>query len=210
MGVPQVSKKRVIAYVDGFNLYFGLKNKGWKRYYWLDIVTLILNILEPNSDLAGVKYFTSRIVSPESKRKRQANYLEAIQLAASPQIFYGKYQFETLYCSNCSYQENIPKEKMTDVNIAVEMVVDAFQNRFDTALLISGDSDLTPPVKTIRRIFPEKRVLVAFPPDRHSKDLEHAATASFTLSRTKLRDAQLPSEIIKPDGYVLKRPESWR
>lgn len=25
---------RVIAYIDGFNLYFGLKSKGWKRYYW--------------------------------------------------------------------------------------------------------------------------------------------------------------------------------
>lgn len=31
---------------------------------------------------------------------------------------------------------------MTDVNIAVEMMRDAFQDRFDAALLISADSDL--------------------------------------------------------------------
>jgi len=34
---------RVIAYVDGFNLYFGLKSKGWRRYYWLNPRALALN-----------------------------------------------------------------------------------------------------------------------------------------------------------------------
>jgi hypothetical protein len=28
---------RVIAYFDGFNLFFGLKSKGWKQFYWLDV-----------------------------------------------------------------------------------------------------------------------------------------------------------------------------
>ena len=32
--------ERVIAYIDGFNLYFGLKSKGWKRYYWRDLERL--------------------------------------------------------------------------------------------------------------------------------------------------------------------------
>ncbi len=27
---------RVIVYIDGFNLYFGLKSKGWRRYFWLN------------------------------------------------------------------------------------------------------------------------------------------------------------------------------
>ena len=31
---------RVVAYVDGFNLYFGLRSKGWKKYYWLDLCAL--------------------------------------------------------------------------------------------------------------------------------------------------------------------------
>ena len=34
-------KQRVIVYIDGFNFYFGLKsNAKWKKYYWLDIVTI--------------------------------------------------------------------------------------------------------------------------------------------------------------------------
>lgn len=30
----------MIAYVDGFNLYFGLKAAAFKRYYWLDVAAL--------------------------------------------------------------------------------------------------------------------------------------------------------------------------
>ena len=29
--------RRVAVYVDGFNLYYGLRSKGWRRYYWLDL-----------------------------------------------------------------------------------------------------------------------------------------------------------------------------
>ena len=63
MDAPGTEKKRVIAYIDGFNLYFGLKDKGWQRYYWLDVTRLAENILEPNSVLMGVKYFTARVTS---------------------------------------------------------------------------------------------------------------------------------------------------
>ena len=34
-----MDKQKVIVYVDGFNLYYGLKkNLRWRRYYWLDVV----------------------------------------------------------------------------------------------------------------------------------------------------------------------------
>ena len=31
-----VPRGRVIAYIDGFNLYYGLKESDWRRYLWLD------------------------------------------------------------------------------------------------------------------------------------------------------------------------------
>ena len=202
--------KRVIAYVDGFNLYFGLRDMGWRRFYWLDIVKLARSILETGSELADVKYFTARVSFPEEKRKRQSAYLEALEIASSPTIIFGKYRPEAYFCQYCYQEGQIPKEKMTDVNIAVEMMTDAFQDRFDTALLISGDSDLTPPALAIRRLFPEKRVIVAFPPKRSSVDLIGAASAHFTLIRTRLRDAQMPDEIMKSGGAMLKRPDEWK
>ena len=50
---------------------------------------------------------------------------------------------------------------MTDVNIAVELLGDAQDDAFDTAIIISGDSDLTPPVRATLERYPGKRVIVA-------------------------------------------------
>src|SRR6266536_636756 len=43
-GCPVV---RVAAYVDGFNLYFGLKAKYGRRYLWLDLQALAASLLRP-------------------------------------------------------------------------------------------------------------------------------------------------------------------
>ena len=52
---------------------------------------------------------------------------------------------------------------MTDVNIATQILIDAYQDNFDMAMLISGDSDLVPPIKAVHELFPKKRVFVTFP-----------------------------------------------
>ena len=139
--------ERVIAYVDGFNLYFGLKSKGWNRYYWLNIQLLAQNLLKLNQNLLLTKYFTARITSPTDKQRRQSTYLEALETLKDFQILYGKYQLNPRECSHCGFQDEVPNEKMTDVNVAVEMLKDAYQDKFNVALLISADSDLVPQSK---------------------------------------------------------------
>ena len=98
---------------------------------------------------------------------------------------------------------------MTDVNIAVQLLGDAQDDRFDTAIIISGDSDLTPPVSDLRRRYPEKNVIVAFPPRRTSKQLRKIATASLQIGRDKFHHSQFPDRVAKADGYVLERPREW-
>lgn len=53
--------QRVMAYVDGFNLYFGLKDSSFKRYYWLDVSALAQSLLKPGQQLLATHYFTARI-----------------------------------------------------------------------------------------------------------------------------------------------------
>ena len=89
------------------------------------------------------------------------------------------------------------------------MLLDAFHDRFDTALLISGDSDLIPPVKAIRKEF-AKRIVVAFPPERSSIDLKNSADAYFTIGRATFKKSLFPETIVKKDGYTLTRPVAWR
>jgi uncharacterized LabA/DUF88 family protein len=98
---------------------------------------------------------------------------------------------------------------MTDVNLAIQLLGDAFDDHYDVALIISGDSDLTTPIKRVRTRFPAKRLIVAFPPNRHSADLKRAAHGHLTIGEDKLRASQLPEQLTKPDGYVLSRPATW-
>jgi uncharacterized LabA/DUF88 family protein len=202
-------QKRVKFYIDGFNLYFGMKESGWQRYYWLDVYKLAEILLPTNSLLLNVNYFTSRVTDSTGKRKRQGDYLEALATTKT-QIIYGEYRAEPYTCYYCVQERQIFKEKMTDVNIAVEMMADAFADTFDIAVLISGDSDLTPPTAKIRQLFPEKEIHVGFPPKRKSRDLVNAAFRTFDIARMQLRDSQFPDEVTKADGYVLHRPDKWK
>jgi uncharacterized LabA/DUF88 family protein len=202
--------KKVLAYIDGFNLYFGMKSMNWQRYYWLDLNLMIESLLKPDQELTGVKYFTSRVTDNPKKQKRQNDYLEALELNSSIKIFFGKYQITTKECSNCKFINLYPNEKMTDVNIATELITDAYSDLFDVALLVSADSDLVSPVIKVRDLFKQKSVVICFPPNRHSKDLELAANKHFYIKEDSLSNSQLPDFIQKLDGYNLSRPTRWR
>lgn len=201
--------KRVIAYIDGFNLYFGMKAEFGSRFLWLDVEALSRSLLLAGQDLVSTKYFTSRVANQPDKERRQKIYLEALEAATACKFFYGRYQPNIVECKSCHSIWPSPKEKMTDVNIATQMLVDAFTDSFDTALLVSGDTDLIPPILAIKTQFPQKRIGVYFPPKRHSIALQKVVDFSGLIGRKKLRDSQLPDNVTKDDGYVLSRPDTW-
>src|SRR5437868_3537909 len=119
--------KRVITYIDGFNMYFGLKDQKWDRHLWLDVQALSRNLLKPDQQLVHTKYFTARLSQPPDKAKRQNTYIEAIQTLPDVSIYFGHYLSNPRTCRNCGFVYAAPQEKMTDVNIAVELLQDAFQ-----------------------------------------------------------------------------------
>lgn len=203
-------KQRVIVYIDGFNLYFGLKSKGWKRYYWLNLQKLVENLLKPDQFLVCTKYFTSRISLSPDKQKRQSTFIEALETLNNFYIFYGKYQDNAVECLRCGNIFSRPNEKMTDVNIATELLSDAFQDKFDSALLISADSDLAAPITKVKQLFPGKRIVVAFPPNRFSYHLSQLAHANFLIGRKNIANNLFPDKVGKKDGYVLEKPERWQ
>jgi uncharacterized LabA/DUF88 family protein len=212
--VPYMNKdtpmSRLIAFIDGFNLYFGLRSKGWRRFYWLNLQKLAQNLLLPSQTLVETKYFTAKVKSPPDKRKRQTTYLEALGTLANFHIFYGHYLEDQIKCWNCGHTFTTYHEKMTDANIATELLTDAFQNRFDTALIISADGDLVGPVTKVKQLFPGKRIVVVFPPERHSIQLKKIADACLHVSRAVLAKSTFPERVKKADGFVLRRPKSWR
>ena len=82
--------------------------------------------------------------------------------------------------------------------------------KFDTALIMSADSDLCPGIRALKRLRPETKIIAAFPPNRRSDDLRRAVDGAFTIGAAKIRQARLPHQVTTPDGLVLTRPDRWR
>jgi uncharacterized LabA/DUF88 family protein len=113
-------------------------------------------------------------------------------------------------CQVCGSTWTAFEEKMSDVNLATHLLLEAVDDRFDTALVVSGDSDLSTPIRTVLRRWPHKRVVVAFPPKRNSVQLQGVATGYLRIGEDKLRKSQLPDSVQTVSGILLHRLKEWR
>ena len=168
-------------------------------------------LIRPHQSLVKVRYFTARInQAAEGKRRRQLTYLEAIETLPLVDIHYGTYLASPQTCFECGHTFMKHSEKKSDVNIAVKLITDAMNDLYDSAVLISADSDLTPALDAIKANFPQKKVLLFFPPKRSSLSLKNACHVYCgVLNKTTISRSQLPDIVKSRSGYPLKRPDHW-
>lgn len=207
---PQ-SPERLTVYVDGFNLYHGLKERSGRRLLWLDLVELS-RLLRPRSSLIRVCYFTAPVLDDPAAASRQGRYQAAL-LAQSPgliEITQGRYQKKLRSCRSCGATWTQYEEKETDVNIATTLVADAATGTTDSALIISADSDLAPAIRTARSLNTTMFLAAAFPPLRYSAELSNLMPASFSIGMSKLTRSQLPRTVVDSvSGRTYNRPAKW-
>ena len=219
--VQALPKYPVVAYIDGFNLYFGIRwqamkegtleapDPRWYSYLWLDLDRMCQRMLTDRQELVAIKYFTAPIIGGKKKRERQNAYLDAIRTLPKLQVILGRFEPDRKECDKCKHSNLHPQEKKTDVNIATNMICDAMADVYETAILVTADSDLVPAVQAVRKLKPNKRIIVAFPPNRYSKELQDATHSKFVIWERLLRKSSLP-EVIKRDGLAdIVRPEKY-
>ncbi len=205
--------ERVIVYIDGFNFYHGLLRKGWIDLKWLDYYQLSLNIINPNQSLEVVRYFTARksnIPSDPNIEKRQNDYIDALDANPDLHIYEGNFQPSWKACRFCRSSYQAWKEKRSDVNLATELLVDAFRDRFDVAILVAADSDYISPVHVINEQFPHKLLKVAIPPGNNSDALTGIAKVLFYINRGPVEAAQFMDCVTLPSGHKVYRPLEWK
>lgn len=134
--LPEMGLERVITYIDGFNLYHGLMEAGLGSSRWLDLAKLGASMLEPHQDPVLTRYFTTRVKGNRDKSVRQARYIDALEAQGGIQIDYGYFLSKSVVCYGCERTWASHEEKKTDVNIAVRMLEDAYDDKLDTALVV--------------------------------------------------------------------------
>lgn len=216
------AKPRAIVYIDGFNFYYGaVKGTSWK---WLDFAELCRRLLK-DDDIQAILYFTAKVTGTV-KQARQMALWQALATLPKLTIIPGHFKRKSVECTHgsCNYigDRHFPtfEEKHTDVNIAIRMLDDAYRDCCDRLILFSGDSDLVPVVRLIRKRFPDKRVIVYAPngakdhtgatiKDRRADELKQAANDGRDLPDKLLSLSLMPDVVIDAKGNKIKKPIGW-
>ncbi len=144
---PKMSAaKRTAIFIDGSNLYHKLKKLKIQKTSRFDYAGLC-RYLASGSQLAGIHYYVGVILA--SPHDPTAQRLQAKQM-----ILFNHLRDQGIHLqrgflmkSACSYHE-----KGVDVNIAVDMLVGAYEDMYDKAILISSDTDLIPAIHKVRNL----------------------------------------------------------
>lgn len=206
---------RTFVYLDGFNFYYGAVRG--TPYKWLNIPEMCRRLL-PRHQIERVKYFTALISArpgDPDQANRQQTYLRALRTLPEMEVHLGHFltSHVRMPVANCPpgeqrYEKVIKtEEKGSDVNLAVQLVADAYRSRFEAAVVVSNDSDLAEAVRIVRQEL-QLTVGILNPHKRASRTLLAHASFMKPIRRGVLGACQLPTPLSDEEGLIHK-PVRW-
>lgn len=213
------STKRVSFFVDGFNLYHSLCSAEHKHpdqpVKWLDLPALLnssLSSIDGWCEINQIFYFTAYAEHLQQKDPgkihRHKAYVRALT-ANKVNVIINHFKRKDVWDSFNGTQVVSHEEKETDVAIACHVLKGAHLNEYETAVVVSGDTDLRPLAETFQQLYPEKTLLFAFPFDRKNTELAKAAPDSFTFSAKTYATHQFPDKVQLPSKKFVYKPKEW-
>jgi uncharacterized LabA/DUF88 family protein len=210
---------RTAFLVDGFNLYHSAREAakalGGSGAKWLDIKALCasyLHIIGSGATLGEVRYFSALATHLEAGNpdvtRRHRDFMACLK-DTGIKIELARFKKKTLRCEHCGGRLVRREEKETDVAIACRLIELLVEDRADSVVLLSGDTDLAPAARLAGRIFPDKTVAFAFPFGRKNKELEQLAELSFQISKKQYANHQFADPYILKNGREVAKPASW-
>jgi hypothetical protein len=124
-------------------------------------------------------------------------------------VHLGRFKRKTVECHLCHQEDVRHEEKETDVAMAVQLLEVGHSGEADSVVLVTGDTDLAPAVRTCRRLFPGVFIYFAFPYKRHNEELEQLSPGSFNIKCRSYLRYQYPDPLELPDGALLAKPPEW-
>lgn len=195
-------------YIDGFNVYYSLNNRRFRKYKWLNYRNVAESIIKTGDNIAGIFYFTTFVEWKPDSVARHKQYIKALRSVGIETVL-GRFMKKKVRCHICGKHYTTREEKQTDVNIALHLLSDAITDTYDRAVIVSGDTDLVPVIEAVHRIAPDKEIGILFPLRRYNNSLEKAADFAITMREKMLSRCQLPDKI-RIGNTTIERPSSWR
>jgi len=139
------TQERISIFIDGSNLYHGLKVIGIKRIDFDEFTKL----LAEGRDIRRIFYYTAEMDRDFDEQRfiKHQNFINKLSSIS---------KFKVVFCTFKKITEKDGKIryeiKGDDVQLANDMLVGAYENFYDTAILVSGDEDFKPVVRTVRKL----------------------------------------------------------
>jgi len=137
--------ERVCIFIDGSNFYHGLKILEIKRIDFNEFTKLLAR----DNEIKRIFYYTARMdkTFDEQRFLKHQNFLKKLSLIPKFKIVF------------CTFKKIIEQDgkiryevKGDDVKLANDMLVGAYENLYDIAILVSGDEDFKPVVRTVKKL----------------------------------------------------------
>lgn len=198
--------RRVIVYIDGFNLYHAIDELNKPHLKWLDVRAMAESLLRRDEVLKAVKYFSAFATWMPDRFARHRAYVDAI-MARGAIVHMAQFKEKRRKCFSCGAKWIGHEEKETDVQVAVHMVADALKGEAERLIVITADTDLAPAVRMIAGSAPQCEVFIAAPPKRFGKC--RVLMPKLELTAGRLANCLLPESIELPDGCEVIRPATY-
>ncbi len=139
-------KEKVAVYIDGSNFYHYLKDKeiSFHKGIKFDFKAFV-DFLVNGRNCISKRYYTGIFRNVDNSQKSQV-------LVKGQQKFLSEIEKDGFIVKRgrIMYDSGRTREKGTDVKIAADLIIGAVDNLYDTAILVSSDTDLVPAIKYMR------------------------------------------------------------
>lgn len=215
MGKDLAVPRRVCFLVDGFNVYHSIKEAlettPTASMKWLDLLAFCRSFL-PNigrdTTLERVFYFSALAEWWPDKAQRHADYVRALR-STGVEIQMGRFKEKDAQCPKCKQLYKRHEEKETDVAVAAKLLELFSLNACDLAVLVTGDTDLAPAIRTAKALWPDKQIWAAFPFGRHNAELKALVHGTIKVKAKRYVTYQLPNPVKVSSTEIIWKPAGW-
>lgn len=177
--------KGFVIFIDGNNFYFGLrklygKNKSLKNFDF----QAFADFLAGEGKVVGIYYYNAQLDREFNSKKFQSQkeFFSKLRKIPNFNLVLCKLLKRNITGMNKHYY--IIKED--DIHMAVDMVDGSADNIFDVAVLVSGDGDFVPAVRSVKRR--NKKVENIYFKGSSSRSLKNHCDKSLELTKEILND----------------------
>ncbi len=152
-GLSRRDFTRVMVFIDGANLYHSLEKVCGRTD--LDYRKLCL-ALSDGRNLRRTYYYNARLGQSHDPDRYaiQQRFFDYLRRVPKLEVKLGNLVYSP---------DSRPRQKGVDVSLATDMLMHAFRDHYDTAVLVSGDADFADAVQAVKDLGPNVEIALFGP-----------------------------------------------